>query len=182
MAIEACDYSGAWEWSVELLGAMKENDLPPSSFPYSSVVSACDRDHQWTRVLELFQEMQEYKVELDAVTYSLCMGGSGRVETRMFVARSRVRRKVGSWERCRQQEVLGLQAPSAAPWPAVSLGALGEPPLEAQLFAPSMGYFNGATDVGAEAYSMNWPLQGVLWDSVPQLHDPAAMQFHPSCQ
>lgn len=93
MAIESCDYFGAWEWAVELLGAMKDNDLPPSSFPYNAVVSACDRDHQWTRVLELFKEMQDYSYELDAVTYSLCMGAARKKMVTLVEAAQRTHGK-----------------------------------------------------------------------------------------
>jgi len=78
-----------------------------------------------------------------------------------------------------------VQAPAAAPW--VSLGAPGEqhdPSLGPQLLAPSMGYCSmpGAADVGAATCGFGWHFAGSPWAAVPQLHDPAAMQFDPSLQ
>eukprot|EP01134_Creolimax_fragrantissima_P001604 CFRG1604T1 len=57
--------------AIELLTDMKANKINPGVYTYSTVISACDKDHgRWKMAIKLLREMQKAGLAPNTITYS----------------------------------------------------------------------------------------------------------------
>jgi pentatricopeptide repeat domain-containing protein 1 len=59
-----------WKDALKVLNDMKDNNILPNEFTFSSAITACGNCGQWAYALELLDEMKNSGIKINTTTYN----------------------------------------------------------------------------------------------------------------